>query len=465
MHLDADLAGDGTDALHAALRDYFKSPGKYPVALRQPPLLFARARDVLQVAAGRDPGAPNGGVGADLQEAACFFARTAMLYPGADHYALLGVERTADAAEIKDRYRLMMRLMHPDYIGPGTQNWPLDAAVRINRAYEVLSSPDARREYEERQPNRAQGSVPKASKSNGSARPAYVRFPRSRVLQFFALCGVIGAGAVLFGLLSSKPDAVQLVQRPKLPASPVPDSVAVAAAPPLAQGNPPTAIAAIPAGGSPLTLSMSTELATPPSHPPVNFRPPARVSAPTPQQRPLAGVRPSEASSNIAPPAQPVTRNERVEPAAPANPGVAEQTAQIAASLAPVPPATPRVPKPGLTLAEAQPLLTALLQSMEAGRGERLLNFLDREARSKPGAQALSRQFDGLVDGMRPVRLSHVEFRAEPAEGRLLVIGNLRLQVGEQTIGSLGKKLVLHAEFSNRDGTVVMTGLSGGTAN
>ena len=102
-----------------------------------------------------------------------------------------------------------------------------------------------------------------------------------------------------------------------------------------------------------------------------------------------------------------------------------------------------------------------MLQHLESGRGERLINMLDSAARNTPGAQALSRQYDGLVEGMRPVRLSHVEFKAEPADGRLLVIGNFRLQVGEPTIGSFGKKMVLRAEFASRDGTVVLTGLSG----
>ena len=102
-----------------------------------------------------------------------------------------------------------------------------------------------------------------------------------------------------------------------------------------------------------------------------------------------------------------------------------------------------------------------MLQHLESGRGERLIDMLDRSARNAPGAQALSRQYDVLVEGMRPVRLSHVEFKAEPADGRLLVIGNIRLQVGESTIGSTGKKLIVRAEFASRDGTVVMTGLSG----
>jgi hypothetical protein len=144
----------------------------------------------------------------------------------------------------------------------------------------------------------------------------------------------------------------------------------------------------------------------------------------------------------------------------------------IAAAVPPVAPtqlqaaAAPRpAPKPGPTLMEAQPLLSQLLQVMESGRGERILNLLDPDARSKPSAQALSRQYDILVDGARPVRVSHVEFKAEPGDGRLLVVGYFRVLAGEQTIGSLGKKMVLRAEFASREGNVVITGLSGGAVN
>ncbi len=129
---------------------------------------------------------------------------------------------------------------------------------------------------------------------------------------------------------------------------------------------------------------------------------------------------------------------------------------------APVAPPVPRsTPIAGVTLGEAQPLLSDLLQQLESGTGERVISLLDREARTKPGAQSLSRQYDSLVEGMRPVRLSRVEFKAEPADGRLLVTSHVYLQVGEQTIGSPGKQLVLRAEFVSREGTVVMTGLSG----
>ena len=135
-------------AIESALLDYHRSPGKYALIRRQPLLLFSSIKEVLQLASGRsldavEAAAPSPAV----CQAACFFIRSALLYPGADHYALLGLARSADAAAVKDRYRLMMRLMHPDFAGPLPGTWPVDAATRVNQAHDVLSSQVRRRAF------------------------------------------------------------------------------------------------------------------------------------------------------------------------------------------------------------------------------------------------------------------------------------------------------------------------------
>ena len=67
--------------------------------------------------------------------------------PAPDHYATLDVKRDATGAEIKRRYRALMREVHPD----ANTNDPAATrkAARLNAAYEVLGDPQKRRAYDE----------------------------------------------------------------------------------------------------------------------------------------------------------------------------------------------------------------------------------------------------------------------------------------------------------------------------
>ena len=66
----------------------------------------------------------------------------------ADHYRILDLPRTATNADIKRRYRLLMRRSHPD-ANAGDPAATRQAA-RINLAFEVLGDPARRREYDAR---------------------------------------------------------------------------------------------------------------------------------------------------------------------------------------------------------------------------------------------------------------------------------------------------------------------------
>ena len=64
-----------------------------------------------------------------------------------DYYAILGVKRNATDKEIKQAYRRLARKYHPD-VNPGDK--AAEARFKeINEAYEVLSSPDNRKKYDE----------------------------------------------------------------------------------------------------------------------------------------------------------------------------------------------------------------------------------------------------------------------------------------------------------------------------
>ena len=76
----------------------------------------------------------------------------ALLAPGADKFAVLGLPRRydIDAAELKDRYRAMSRELHPDRFAtapPHERVMSLQAATTVNDAYRTLKHPVRRAEY------------------------------------------------------------------------------------------------------------------------------------------------------------------------------------------------------------------------------------------------------------------------------------------------------------------------------
>lgn len=145
------MGGDSRwDSLSAALQDFQAFPGRYSTASREPRILFDRVTDVLTLAADRSvEGLPkDGDLALRLREAARFFVRAAMLRHGLDHYALLGVQPGFDAAVLREHYRMLIRMTHPDFAS-NLNEWPADAATRINLANDVLGSAERRQAYDE----------------------------------------------------------------------------------------------------------------------------------------------------------------------------------------------------------------------------------------------------------------------------------------------------------------------------
>ena len=64
-------------------------------------------------------------------------------------YEELGLSERASADEIKDAYRSLMRLLHPDHVQDPELRRVADLQVKkLNRVYEILSDPERRRRYD-----------------------------------------------------------------------------------------------------------------------------------------------------------------------------------------------------------------------------------------------------------------------------------------------------------------------------
>ncbi len=218
-----DRLGDRPDGLALALLDFQAFPGRYSTASREPRVLFDQQGRVLALAAGRSvEGLPaDAELEQGLREAARFFVRAAMLRQGADHYTLLGLSREFDPATLREHYRMLIRLTHPDF-SAGSDHWPADAATRINQANDVLASPEKRLLYDKalRAPVRIE--APRPSRYEPTARrQASARLAERRRVWPFVLTGAAAALLLMVMFWPADPLHERLAQ---LANTPVPAS-------------------------------------------------------------------------------------------------------------------------------------------------------------------------------------------------------------------------------------------------
>jgi hypothetical protein len=92
----------------------------------------------------------------ELQAAARFFARHALLNPAADHYRCLGLNRRSTNEQIRANYQILIRMFHPDRMSEADEV-DLAYSSRLNAAYRVLREPESRAQYDQRLPRRQIG--------------------------------------------------------------------------------------------------------------------------------------------------------------------------------------------------------------------------------------------------------------------------------------------------------------------
>jgi DnaJ domain len=429
--------------LWAALIDFHESPGRHAMARGEPKALFARVREVMGLAADR---AVSTSVGAapphEVGLAARFFVRTVMFRSGGTHYDVLGLTRGEDLSALREHYRLLIRMTHPDFSGDG-EKWPDDAAARVNLAYDILSSPVKRAEYD------AQLNAP----GNAASAPkkAPVRSPRRQVGPAGAsrrrlgayLSGALAAGALsALAMLwpSAGDDSLGTTSETAgrlLNLSESPDAFAGGAGTAEEAGRaaiPRTVVAQVPQalrGASGQALQTVVPV-------PRRAGPPLEQSA-TPVASAVARVGPSAMSEKAG----------------------AVETLAIAASPAADPAPAPTVreaapdPKPetastGGDIRTYQPVLADLLHMLETGQPDRLQRWAARATQQDGVAERFADAYRQLMGDAVVTGLGQVRFDLKHGQERPVVQGLVQLRVLDRNQQASVRDFRLRAQFVSR---------------
>lgn len=452
-------------ALLPALLDFERMPGRYPLVLREPRLLFDQARAILLLAVGRAVDGLPDMTSAQEEEArrgARFFVRTALLRSGVDHYTLLGLVPGADTEQVRDHYRLMIRLTHPDFQASG-ESWPADAASRINIANDVLSSAERRADYQAAleaaaKPAAVAPGKPVVPTTHVPPRPQAVA--RRLSLQPVPLVerwrglvstrvkwAVTSVGALLSGgalVMLSPTDNGSLTARK--PATVSDDTAAYieagASVPPAVAASTPVAVA-----GKKAPVAAPQAAARTLAAAPTTATPRPRV---TPETIKTASAQTARQVTAVAGPLS-LTMDTRL-----AAPPLAEPVATEPAATADAP--------QRLTMQQVHPALTNVVGSLYAGRGESLVQWVDSDWRHLPANQAFVTQFNQWLSGQRVTQLGKVSFKSR-AQGDALVVDGL-VEVHLQDAGNQVqvRDLQLRAYFQPQDGRPVLTQLAASQA-
>ena len=480
------------------LLDFERSPGRFPLAKREPALLFDGCHTVLMLAAGRPvEGLEAWATGGQEQarRAARFFVRTALLRPGTDAYTVLGLSRLADADAVRSHYRLMIRLTHPDFSG-GDSEWPADAATRINLANDVLSSASRRADLDRTLAEAAAAAsalrarpapLAQATVTQRASRPPALRKPgapgqkQDRRAQGFQVptrlkMVVLAAGAcaAVVGLLVLNPSGNDrsLITRETVASS---DPAAVTSPPTtptvqLASTDDLPPAAEVPRDPLKLTtelglLSSRRETAPAKAIPQPAPAPVALRPAPPPKELPIKTVvlaprirvseLPAPEASTAVPASATAAATDQAAASALTKPEVRATVPVAAAEPAPVPVATAATPK-APRLPEVQPLLARIEQVAQRGLGVPLAMLVHPSSRKAPGTQKFVFDFQDALAGYRVTGLARTDVDSREVGDQLDVDLRMHFNLEDVQGSSHSRQVGVRARFGKVEDNVAL---------
>jgi curved DNA-binding protein CbpA len=188
-----DVSAARAAAVASQLLEFYREPARVRPGYLHGEAELPEGHVVLRMALGRMPREWHRAlakVGArEVIEAARAFVRQVCLWERADHYQVLCLPPDASAGAIRESYRLLMALIHPDRQESAEPAWPTGCAQRANEAYAVLSDESARAAYD-RRVHVAHVAAPFEAAPAGHSRAMPRRRRREIVRPFVAVSGV-----------------------------------------------------------------------------------------------------------------------------------------------------------------------------------------------------------------------------------------------------------------------------------
>lgn len=458
-------------ALARLLLEVQRQPGLHALAARQPAALFDGMRQVLQWAAGRQLDVMASTLArteADLQHAAMWLVRQTCLRPGADALTVLGLAPGFTRASLREHYRLLIRLMHPDFMAAhqGETPWPDDAAQRINTANDTLLRRlgDAEEDPGEPEPVAPPAPVAPAAPAYAHPQPAPAGYPRAKPattdpgwswdsisprakMAGAATGALLCAVALVWG--NSGSGGSRLVARPPAKSVPTPQSalnVSDVAHPvttvpsPAVQPEELVQVASVAAGNTPT----------------VQVHPATTQAAKTAAEVSAADVAspPATVGSSTAvaaAPAEQVARWWESTVALPKSPP--------AEALVTTPPTTEAPPPPPtrLGMADVQTLMTNLMGHLGHGRVQEAVTMV---AAGQGGSGDFARRYREWLGSHSVQGMGVVTMEAKPRNGQLWVDGTVELRVTTADGQADRRFLPFRAAFEGEPQQAVLVSLS-----
>lgn len=404
---------DARAVLWEALSAFHQSPGRYAVAHGEPRVLFGRLREVMLLAAGRAAASGTAAAPpAEVERAARFFVRSVMLRPNGSHYDVLGVGPTDDPAVIREHYRLLIRMTHPDF-ADAQAPWPDDAAARVNRAYDVLSSPSRKAEYDAqiRPPeDRVSGARPVAAPPP-RRQEASTAFWRKRFGAYVAGGLAVGALAALVLLRPSLEDPSlgtlenSVAEAPLLKLTESPED------------GPGSVVEAPQAVARPVRKAV-VEPVVRAAHPPV-------VVATVQEAAPVVATS-AQAEVAAVPP---------------------ETALPTASAVVPTPPVARDKGPAAADISAYQPLLADLLHMLESGQADRLQRWTARATQQDDSAERFANAYRRLMGDSVVTGLGQVRFDLRSSAERPVVQGLVQLRMLDRNQQATVRDFRLRAQF------------------